>query len=163
MIMKIDVLLARKQNVTVECVVIFGETLSSNKSSALAGRFLCLWGWLETSSFPIAVLSRPSWILCYGTFSALSHSLLSCPDVFLSKILWDWDSMAPERVTSTSWQKLISHVVIAPQHLHSRLSLNLGTHIPALLIYLPGRLSSALLETASEFHGTEEDRIELLM
>lgn len=71
--------------------------------------------------------------------------------------------MTPERVTSTSQQKFISHVVIAPQHLHSRLSLNLGIHILALLIYLPGRLGSALLETASEFHGTEEDRIELLM
>lgn len=71
--------------------------------------------------------------------------------------------MAPKRVTSTSQQKFISHVVIAPQHLHSRLSLNLGFHILALLIYLPGRLGSALLETTPEFHGTEEDRIELSM
>lgn len=82
MIMKIDVLSARKQNVMVQCVVIFLETLPSNKSSALTGPFLCLWGWLEISCFPVAVLSRPPWILCCGPISVSSHSLLCCPDVF---------------------------------------------------------------------------------
>lgn len=69
--------------------------------------------------------------------------------------------MAPE--LQVHHDKTSSLVVIAPQRLHSRLSVNLGIHILALLIYLPGRLASALFETTSEFHGTEEDRIELLM
>lgn len=148
-------------DVNVQCAVIFGETLSSNRSSALTGHLLSV-RLTEISCFPMAVLSKPPWILCYGTISVPSHSSLCCSDVLLSKKQWDWDSMAAERVTSTSWQKF-SHVVIAPQHMHSRLSLNLGIPILALVRYLPGRVSSAFLETASEFHGTEEDRMELLM